>query len=544
MNHPLAARATHTLALAGALGATLALTACGGGGTAGGNGEPSGPPQPGGTLRYGLSLAPTCSDPAQSATNQTIYVTRQIVDSLVDQDPESGALKPWLADTWTVSADAKSFTFHLKDGITFSDGTPLTADSVRKNFDSIVALGGAKAPLAASYLAGYTGSTVVDPRTVRVDFAAPNAQFLQATSTPQLGIQSDATVAKPADDRCLGANIGSGPFTYAEWKQNSSATLAKRAGYAWGSAVFAGQGEAYLDKIVFTVVPESGVRTGSLASGQLDAISDALPQDVSQIEAGGGRVQFTANPGVPFGLQVNVTRGPLRDPAVRAALVPALDRKELVDTVLGPQFKPATSVLASKTPGYVDLSSRVKYDPDAAKKLLDQAGWVPGADGIRVKDGQRLAAGVIFSAVFAGNQAILELTQQQLKAVGFDLRLEPLSVAESNVRQNNKDFDFDYYNSTRADGDILRTTFAVDQRNLNARGPAEPLDSLLAQQLSATDPAARVRIIGDAQSAVLDQGLWIPTIELSQAIGVGKGVAGVKFEASARLQFHDTWLRR
>ncbi|MTE12142.1 ABC transporter substrate-binding protein [Nocardia aurantiaca] len=543
MNHSLAARATRPLAFAGALAATLTLAACGGASTEN-SGEPAGPPQAGGTLRYGLSLAPTCSDPAQSATNQTIYVTRQIVDSLVDQDPDTGELKPWLADSWTVSPDAKSFTFHLKDGVTFSDGTPLTADSVRKNFDSIVALGGVKAPLAASYLAGYTGSTATDPRTVRVDFSTPNAQFLQATSTPQLGIQSDATVAASADDRCLGANIGSGPFTYAEWKQNTSATLTKRPGYAWGSAVFATQGEAHLDRIVFTVVPESGVRTGSLASGQLDAVSDALPQDIPQIEAGGGRVQFTANPGVPFGLQVNVTRGPLRDPAVRAALVPAINRKELVDTVLGPQFTVATSVLASKTPGYVDLSSRVKYDPDAAKKLLDQAGWAPGADGIRVKDGQRLAAGVIFTPVFAGNQAILELTQQQLRAVGFDLRLEPLSVAESNVRQNAKDFDFDYYNSTRADGDILRTTFALDQRNLNARGPAEPLDSLLSQQLSATDPAARSRIIGDAQSAVLDQGLWIPTIELSQAIGVGKNVAGVKFEASARLQFHDTWLRR
>ncbi|MCU1641361.1 MAG: transporter substrate-binding protein [Nocardia sp.] len=531
------------LVLVGAVAAALSLAACGGSDSSAG-GAPSGPPQAGGTLRYGLSLAPTCSDPAQSATNQTIYVDRQVVDSLVDQDPATGEIKPWLADSWLVSADAKSFSFHVKDGITFSDGTPLTADSVRKNFDSIVALGGAKAPLGASYLAGYAGSTVVDPHTVRVNFDTPNAQFLQATSTPQLGIQSDATVAKSADDRCLGANIGSGPFTYAEWKQNASATLAKRTGYNWGSAVFANKGDAYLDKIVFTVVPEAGVRTGSLSSGQLDAVSDALPQDVSQIEGSGGRVQFTVNPGVSFGLQANVTRGALRDPAVRAALLTAINRKELVDTVLGPQFKPATSVLASATPGYVDLSSRVKYDQDAAKRVLDQAGWVPGADGIRVKDGQRLTAGVLFAPVFAGNQAILELTQQQLRAIGFDLRLEPASVAESTVRQNNKDFDFDYYNSTRADGDILRTTFAFDQRNLNARPDADKLDTLLTQQLSTTDPAARTRAIGDAQSAVLDDGLWIPTIELSQAIGIGKGVADVKFEASARLQFHDTWLKR
>ncbi|WP_405487901.1 ABC transporter substrate-binding protein [Nocardia sp. NBC_00511] len=537
-------RARRAVALTGALAATLTLAACGSGDSGGGGGEPSGPPQSGGTLRYGLSSAPTCSDPAQSGTNQTIYVTRQIVDSLVDQDPASGALRPWLADTWNYTADAKSFTFHLKDGITFSDGTPLTADSVRKNFDSIVALGGVKAPLGASYLSGYVGSVALDPRTVRIEFSAPNAQFLQAVSTPQLGIQADATIGKSAEERCQGGNIGSGPFTYAEWKQNASATLAKRAGYQWGSGVFASQGEAHLDKIAFTVVPESGVRTGSLASGQLDAISDALPQDIKQIEGGGGRAQFTANPGVVFGLQPNVTRGPLRDPAVRTALLPAINRKELVETVLGPQFKPATGVLAANTPGYVDLSTRVTYDPDAAKKQFDQAGWVPGADGIRVKDGQRLSAAVLFSPVFAGNQAILELTQQQLKAVGFELRLEPVSVADSIVRQNNKDFDFAYYNTTRADGDILRATFAFDQRNLNVRPAGDNLDVLLTQQLATTDADARARLIGDAQRAVLDDGLWIPTIELSQAIGVGGKVAGVKFEASARLQFHDTWLQR
>ncbi|MFI6870811.1 ABC transporter substrate-binding protein [Nocardia sp. NPDC050406] len=528
-------------ALLGALAATLGLAACG---AESGGGEPSGPPRPGGILRYGLASAPTCSDPAQSGTNQTIYVTRQIVDSLVDQDPESGEIRPWLAQSWFVSSDAKSFTFRLKEGITFSDNTPLTAESVKKNFDAIVALGGAKAPLAASYLAGYTGSTVVDANTVRVDFDTPNVQFLQATSTPQLGIQSEATVAKSADARCDGTNIGSGPFTYTEYRQNASATLTKRVGYRWGSAVFANQGEAYLDGIAFTVVPESGVRTGSLASGQLDAISDALPQDAPQIEAGGGRVQYTANPGVPFGLQPNVTRGALTDPAVRTALLPAIDRQELIDTVLGPEFKTGTSSLASRTPGYTDLSARLKYDPDAARRILDQAGWAPGADGIRAKDGQRLSFGVVFAPAFAGNQAILELVQQQLRKVGVDLRLEPVSVSESTARQNARDFDTVYYNTTRADGDILRTTFGVDQRNLNGRGPVPALDSRLAQQLSATDPAERGRILGDAQRAVLDEGLWIPTIELSQAIGVASTVADLTFDASARLQFHDTWVRR
>ncbi len=530
------------VALLGAFATVFTVSACGGGP---GVDTPTGPPHPGGTLRYGLSLAPTCSDPAQSATNQTLYVTRQIVDSLTDQNPATGAIVPWLAQSWKVSPDATTFTFHLRPGVTFSDGTPLTATSVQHNFDAIVhTLTGVKAPLAASYLAGYTGTTVVDPLTARVSFDHPNTQFLQASTTPQLGILADVTTAKSADQRCGGDDIGSGSFSYAAWRQGASSSLVKRKGYTWGSAVFAHPGEAYLDRIDFTVIPESGVRTGSLSSGQLDAVSDALPQDVPQIQASGGRVQFTSNPGVPFGIQPNVTRGPLRDPAVRAALLPAINRKELVDTVLGPQFRPAYGALASKTPGYLDQSSRLGYAPDTARRLLDTAGWAPGSDGIRVKDGVRLSFGVMYSQAFAGNQAILELIQQQLHAVGVDIRLEPATDAEYTARQNSRDFDSDYYNTSRADGDILRTTFGLDGLNLNVRGPIPDLDQALTAELQTTDPAARARLIGQAQQLILDNGLWIPTIELSQAIGVSNALSDLMFEASARLQFHDTWLHR
>ncbi|WP_085998514.1 ABC transporter substrate-binding protein [Nocardia vinacea] len=534
-------RSRHRIAaVAAAVTAAASLAACGSDSATGG--ADAGPPRPGGTLRYGLSQAPTCSDPAQSGTNQTLYVTRQVVDSLTDQDPKTGEIKPWLAKSWEISPDAKVFTFHLADGVTFSDGTSLTADSVRNTFDSVIKLGAAKTPLGSSYLTNYVGTTAVDKLTARVEFSKPNAQFLQASSTAQLGIQGDATTAKAADQRCLGDNVGSGPFTYAAWRQDASATLAKRAGYRWGSAVFAHQGEAYLDRIEFTVVPESGVRTGSLISSQLDAVSDALPQDAPQIEAASGRVLSTANPGVPFGFQTNVTRGPLRDAAVRQALLPAIDRKQLVDTVLGPQFKPATSTLASSTPGYQDLSARLSYDPAKARSILDQAGWTPGGDGVRAKNGERLSFSVLFSQAFAGNQAILELVQQQLRQVGVELKLDLVSGPESTARQNVKDFDTTYYNTTRADGDILRTSFSVDGRNLNARERIPALDDVLDGQLSASDTAARTALIRTAQQAVLDAGLWIPTVELSQAIGAAQGVQDLKFEASARLQFFDTWL--
>lgn len=123
-----------------AVSATTLVAACGGSAE---STSQDGEPQAGGTLRYALSQAPTCSDPAQGGTNQTIYVSRQIVDSLTDQDPATGEITPWLAESWEVSSDATQFTFVLKDGVTFSDGTPVDADAVKATFDSVVNVLGA-----------------------------------------------------------------------------------------------------------------------------------------------------------------------------------------------------------------------------------------------------------------------------------------------------------------------------------------------------------------------------------------------------------------
>ncbi|MGC0365637.1 peptide/nickel transport system substrate-binding protein [Rhodococcus sp. 27YEA15] len=502
----------------------------------------SGTAQPGGTLRYGLSTAPTCADPGQAGTNQTVYVTRTVVDSLTDQSTDTGEIKPWLAKSWEISPDASSFTFTLRDDVTFSDGTPLTADSVKKTFDSVKDLG-PNASLAKSYLSDYTGTDVVDSHTAKVNFSGPNVQFLQATSTPQLGILADSTTALTSDQRCAGAAVvASGPFTYSDWQQDKSVSIKKRAGYTWGSEVFGHQGEAYLDGVDFTVVPESGVRAGSLASGQLDAVSDALPQDAAQIEGAGGRILTRPNPGISFFFQPNVSRGVLADQAVRQAIIPAINRQELVDTVLDPSFFPATSPLAHTTPLYKDQSDIVTFDADKSAKLLDAAGWTRTGDGVREKDGQKLTFSVTFSPVFAGNQAILELVQQQLRKVGVDLQLNLVSNGELSEKQNSGDYDAVYYNSTRADADILRATFGLDGRNLNKRAADPELDAILTKQLATTDNTERGALIDRAQHLIADRGLSIPTIELSQAVGAASSVQDLKFEASSRLQFFDAWL--
>ncbi|PUB25305.1 peptide/nickel transport system substrate-binding protein [Promicromonospora sp. AC04] len=545
-NHSAPNRATPNrtapAALAVALATALALTGCAGPDTA--SGAAPADPTPGGTLRFALGAAPQGVDPQQVGSNVSIYVARQLADSLTDQDPETGEIGPWLAESWDVSDDLTEFTFHLRDGVTFSDGSPLTADDVRASFDAIAGDLGATAPLAASYLAGYEKTEVPDDGTATVVFDAPNAQFLQATSTVSLAILSEETAEADPAERLQGDVVGSGPFVLDSYTQDQGAVLTRRDGYNWAPASSQHEGDAYLERIEFSVVPESGVRAGGLASDQFDAVGDVLPQDVPQVEGSGGGVLTRANPGVPFVLQPNLTRPPLDDPEVRRALLVAIDRQELVDTVLSDAFKPATGVLASTTPGYTDLSDELAFDPDEAAKILDEAGWTEGPDGIRVKDGEPLEIEVTYTPVFTGSTPVLELAAQQLRAVGVDLKLRQLTAAEQTTAQDSGDYDFFYYNVTRADADILRTQFSTAQRNLSLREPDDVVDPLLDEQLGEADPAARDALVADAQRAILDEGLAIPLFELAQSIGVRGDVHGVTFDASSRLLFHDAWIEQ
>lgn len=149
---------------------------------------------------------------------------------------------------------------------------------------------------------------MVDPLTVRVKFEQPNAQFLQASSTFSLGIESSASVKKSPQEKCTKGVVASGPFVLKEYVPNQSTTLTKRTGCNWGSSLWNKKGEAYLDSLVFKVVPEAGVRTGSLQSGQVDAIGSVGKADEAAPKAAGVNLQARANPGVVFNLGLNNAR--------------------------------------------------------------------------------------------------------------------------------------------------------------------------------------------------------------------------------------------
>ncbi|MEU6228448.1 ABC transporter substrate-binding protein [Streptomyces sp. NPDC047042] len=531
-------RSPRWAALTALLTSSVLLTACGSG--AEGSGAGSARPQSGGTLTFAVGSDAGCVDPQQVASNETIYSVRQIVDSLTDQDPDTGKIVPWLAKSWEISSDARTFTFHLRPGVTFSDGSKLTAQVVKDNFDAVPDLG-ALGTLAEGYLSGVKSTTAIDPLTVRVTFEQPNAQFLQATSTHSLGIESSASVKRTPQQKCSEGVIGSGPFVLKQYVQNQSVTLARRSGYDWGSSLWAKKGEAYLDKLVFKVVPEAGVRAGSLQSGQVDAIASVGRANEAALKGGQVALLRRANPGVVFGLGLNNSRPVLKDAKVRQAILFAVDRQQIADAVFPTGTRAASSILAHTTPDYTSLAQDLAFDAAKSKSLLDEAGWKPGADGIRAKDGKKLALTITWIPNAATNQPALELVQQQLKDVGIQVTLKQVQVTQLAPALQAGDYDAAWGNITRADPDILRSSFSTKLANFY-RVPAGDLDTALSAQAATTDTAKRKQLVGEAQQLIVRNAYYAPVVELQSQLGVTNKVHGLNFDASSRIQLHDTWI--
>lgn len=494
-------------------------------------------PQYGGILKVALEGDPLCVDPQQPGNNTALNIGRQITDSLTDQDPETGQIVPWLATSWKSEDENRRFTFVLRDGVTFSDGSALDADAVRANFEGIVKLG-ARASLASTYLAGLDRVETPDARTVVVTFKQPNAQFLQATSTMSMGLLSKATQAKTPEERCQGQVVGTGPFTLTSFVHNQSIKLARRDTYGWPSSLAGHQDKAYLEGIEFRIIPESGVRNGSLLSRQVDVSTSVQPQDEKVLLAQGLPILARSNPGLVYTFYPNESLPLWSTPAVRRALVKGINRPEL-QAILSRYQRAATSVLAKTTPLYVDQSQALAYDPQGAIKLLEDDGWVLGKDGIREKNGERLTVRLEYWQAVT----FLELVQQQLRAIGVDLQLKKSVIGQVNAQRDTGKMPLQFYNLTRADPDILRTVFLASGRNVNFRQPAE-LDEVLAKSAATLDPAERRDLIARAAELLVADGHAIPLVELATVGATGKHVHGLHYDASSRLQFYDTWLQR
>ncbi|MEV0893508.1 ABC transporter substrate-binding protein [Promicromonospora sp. NPDC050262] len=465
--------------------------------------------RPGGTLNIGLAAEPNGVDAA--VVNQVWRtVARALTDSLVFFNPETKEIEPWLATEWTVE-DARVYTFTLRDDVTFHDGTALTSEVVKQNFESLDRPGIHSS--AKTIVEGIKEIRTPSEHVVEVEFAKPNAAFLVSLSRAHAGIVSAKTAALPVEERQKFLD-GSGPFYLEEYTPNQRIVLKKRADYDWAPEYFERTGPAYLDEVVYKIIPEDSVRNGAVIGGEeLQFIYWVNAKYVDQLEAAGLTITETTNPATGTEWPVNTSSKVLKDVRVRQALQHGIDREEFTKLVSGGYDQAATGPLSTANPFYSDQSEYLTYDPELSKQLLDEAGWSEtGSDGIRVN-----AAGDRLSFRFPRDGAAEQVVQAQWKELGIELVLDPPLDAEANEKLLSGEYDIAYWYHSTPDPDVLRANYGVEtgsNRSFIADDDetGRRLDDLLQEQNTVIEPEARQKIVDEAAQLLVEDAYVLPIV--------------------------------
>ncbi len=502
-------------------------------------------PAPGGTLVVGLDQEPPTLDPHASPSAVTYQVIASVTESLLFQSLD-GKLHPWLAESWATSADGKSVTFKLRRDVKFHDGTPFNAAAVKFNFDRIVDPK-FKAGTARAQLAGYAESKVLDEHTVQVSFQAPYAPFLTYAAAGTLSLVSPKAVREMGDEVHT-RPIGSGPFMVKEYVAKDHATIVRNPGYTRKAPWSDRAGPAYLDAIVWKFIPEAGTRVTTLESGETQGIYLVPAQALPRLERNASvRVERMPWPGVPRIWLLNVTKPPLDDVRVRQAINHAIDKEAFLSVVYKGIALKAAGPLTAAMLDDPALRQYYRYDPGKARALLGEAGWQPGADGIRAKGGQRLE--IVLNAIEYGGgvDPTIQLIQSAVREVGVDLRIK--SQARPPWYEDN------YRCATHgpvmflraSDPDGLYSIFhsSLVGQNFNWSCYKNPkADALLEQGRREPDPAKRRAVYLQASKLLLDDAASVPLVDDLAVWAFRANVQGTRYNFQTYPVLSDTFIRK
>jgi peptide/nickel transport system substrate-binding protein len=496
-----------SLSLLMALGVALALGACGGSSSdSGGGGSAAStetvdtkPASTGGTFRLARSIEPTTLNPFITIEgNGSIQTLAMVYDTLVEFDPGSTDAKPGLAKSWDVSADKRTFTFHLRNA-KFSDGTPVTSEDVKYSLDR-------GTNPRAQYYTVYKAMDRVetpDPSTVVIKLKQPTVSFPSYLGFPAVSIVSKAALEKAGDRAFSRRPVGSGPFMLKRWVKGQVVELVRNP-YYWR------RGQPYLDKVELLYVPNDNTRTLDLLSGNVDAV-DAVPfSQVDQVNnSGQARVRFELSSGM-YPVWFNERVAPLDETVVRQALNYATPVRQIQQVVFGGRVEIANAMMPKLKYWSADVKPYA-YDVAKARALMARSSRPHGFD--------------LTLDLVAGDDTskqIAQILQDEWGKVGVRLKLRQSDLGSV----WNRVFAFDYqafmvlpdvYTSDIPVQDEF-ATFLYDSYDVGTLRNQwtwyhNPETQRLTQQaIHATDEAQQARLFARLQQVAMDDPMAVPLI--------------------------------
>ena len=496
---PSAVRRNRHVAVVCLLG--LMAAACGGGdddGDEGATGDPQTPtPAAVQELVVGYGEDPWVeSSEADQKRIPNYPLNADVCETLVRLSPEF-EVEESLASDWELVGD-NTFRFTLEEGPTFADGSPVTAEAVKYSLDYTV-----EEPDTSGFaFLGPESTTIVDDQTVEVQPTEPNLRLVEQITHPTYSI------IKPGSDPLndvLGATC-TGPFQVAEYAPNEHLVVERNENY-WGEA-------PALDKITFRFIPDDTTRTLALQNDEVDLITD-VPRGVLSTLEGLSGIKIEESPPGQVLLAYVARRDlagtdkPLADGRVRRALAHAIDQEAYVEGVLDGNGEVVDTVAPPAVLGeFADLVEGIPHDPEEAARLLDEAGWTLGPDGVRAKDGRPLELDMIFQRV---DLTTLEFVQSEFAEVGVKGNILQLDAGAYRERLDNGNYDLDFSGPNQNDANpafLLSLRWYSKATGENAQiispGPDTEFEALIDLSQQATDRQELQRLAAEAMHELVD----------------------------------------
>lgn len=475
-------------------------------------------------------------DPAQAVTISDFRILSNIYEGLVRYKDGSLDVEPGLATSWEISPDGKTYTFHLREGVKFQDGSPFNADSVKFDLDRVLDKNhpyNHTGPFPFVFLLGPIESTEVkDPMTVVIHLKesyAPMLTMLASAIGGLTGVSPEAV--KKYDKEFSRHGGGTGPFTFTTWEAGQRFVLEANKNY-WGP-------KPKLSGIVFRPIIDENARVSEMLSGGTDLTIEVPPDNVATFKASPDKFTYYEQPGPHLWyLLLNTEEKPFDDKRVRQAANYAINKEAMVNDVL----KGTATVAAGPTPPAFTWAhdpglKPYPYDPAKAKQLLAEAGYPNGVD-------------VTFYVTESGSgmlspQLMGTAIQADLAAVGIRAKIEtyewntflgkilPGMKGKANIAE---------LSFMSQDPDMHPSLTLRSDSAINSGGYKNPeVDKLLTEGRTETDPAKRAAIYKQFQDIVYEDAPWVFIANWKQNAVTAANVKGFQLHPSFTTRLWEVW---
>lgn len=491
---------------------SLALTGCGNSGSKSSN---STSPK---TLIFAQGADPRGLDPAFVDDGESAKVIVNIYEGLLKYKEGSTEIEPCLAESWKISDDQKEYTFKLREGVKFHDGTDFNAEAVKKNIDRQLPPNRTDDMPYASFVFGEVYKVdVVDEYNVKITLKQAYTPFLA-----NLAMALAAPIASPSaldkNNGNLNENpVGTGAFKFVEWKKGEQITLEKNSEY-WGD-------KAKLDKVVVKFTKENSVRASELITGSTNMMDGVDPNDINKLKESGVEILSEGGMNINY-MAFNNSRAPFNDPKLREAISYALDKEEIVKYLYQGYAEPAYSPLPTFMPGYTDKYKGYEYNPEKAKQLLKEL----GKENLNIKI-------ITYSNPRPYNsvngQKLAEAVQNALQKVGVTANIEPYewTAYKDKVKQGEGDIMFYGWIGDNGDADNFLSLFDSKEieSSLNAaKYSSTEVDNLLKEARKTPNGDARNKIYEQIQEVIAKDAPWYCISYAKDIVAVSSKVKNFK----------------